>query len=479
MPFALRANRSLFPILRALSCGALLSLAGCSFVPAFNAPVDPGAARWAGDESAQHSLARGGQWWKEFHDPELDELIQRGLHGNYTLAAAVERVHQAQGSAVAAGAARFPQFSLDGNFQRQNNYSTTAKGSLSVGATYEIDFWGKNKATADSAGELVDASAFDAQTVRMTLAANIASTYFQVLSLDERIKLAQAIANDAQQVLDLVQVQANLGAASDLEVAQQRNTLQTFQAAVPTLQQQRDQSLYQLAVLVGAPAQGFSIQSAQLDKVVAPVPATGLPMDLLSQRPDIQAAEARLKSANFDIGAARAAFLPNLSLNLLGGVDTLGGGTLWSAVGTLGQPLFSGGLLTGQLTVAKSRAQEMLATYRELWIEALQDVQTQISATQQLDKSYSLNASAVASAREASHLAQVRYRLGSTDFQTLLIAQRTQFQAEDTLLQVRLQHIQAAVGLFRALGGDFERSSANVMANNTQVPLAQKMEATR
>ncbi|EIK95846.1 outer-membrane immunogenic protein [Pseudomonas sp. M47T1] len=412
--------------------------------------------------------AAGGAWWQEFHSAELDALIQRGLAGNYTLQAAVRRIDEARATARVAGALQYPQLSLDGNFQRENNYGTTAKRSVALGASYEIDFWGKQRATADSASALVDASAFDAQTLRMTLGANIANSYFQVLSLEERLKLAQSIADDARQVLNLVEVQASQGAVSNLEVAQQRNALQTFEAAMPPLRQQRDQALYQLAVLVGAAPQGFTLQSAALDGITVPAPSAGLPVGLLRQRPDIQAAEARLRSANFDVGVARAAFLPNLSLNLLGGIDTLGTGQIWSAIGTVSQPLFQGGQLEGQLAFDKAHVQEGIATYRESVIEALQDVQTQLSASRELDKSYALNQAAVDSAREAARLAQVRYRLGSTDFQTLLIVERTQYQAEDTLLQVRLQHLQAAVGLFRALGGDFTPSATLASNSVTQ-----------
>jgi outer membrane protein TolC len=167
---------------------------------------------------------------------------------------------------------------------------------------------------------------------------------------------------------------------------------------------------------------------------------------------------------------ARAAFLPNLSLDLLGGIDTLAGGQIWSAIGTLSQPLFHGGQLKGQLHFDQAHVQELTASYRESIIEALQDVETQLSAARELDKSYTLNRAAVDSAREAARLAQVRYRLGSTDFQTLLIVERTQYQAEDSLLQVRLQHLQAAVGVFRALGGDFSAAS---QASQSPVQVAQ------
>ncbi|MFC6296683.1 efflux transporter outer membrane subunit [Pseudomonas sp. CCM 7893] len=461
-------GRSVRPTSITLIALGLLMLSGCSMVPDYKPPEIPLAAQWSAGQGV--GAVAGGQWWREFHSAELDQLIARGLTANYTLKAAVSRIDEARSSAQVVGAAQYPALNLGGNFQRQNNYGTTPKRSVFAEATYELDFWGKQRAAADSADALAHASVFDAGTLRMTLGASIADSYFQVLSLEDRLRLAQSIADDARQVLELVQIQASQGAVSNLEVAQQRNAMQTFEAAMPPLRQQRDQALYQLAVLVGAPPEGFHLHGDGLKDLQVPQPATGLPIGLLRQRPDIQAAEARLQSANFDVGVARAAFLPNLSLDLLGGIDTLAGGQIWSAIGTLSQPLFAGGQLKGQLHFDQAHVQELTDSYRESILEALQDVETQLSAARELDKSYALNQSAVDSAREAARLAQVRYRLGSTDFQTLLIVERTQYQAEDTLLQVRLQHLQAAVGLFRALGGDF---STAAIASNSSVQVAQ------
>lgn len=460
---------------RSLVFSGWLLLGGCSLVPSYSQPTVPVAAAWDGIQT--NATAAGGAWWEEFHSQELNALVSQGLTANYTLKAAMSRIDEARALAQVAGAPQYPLLSVGGNFQRQNNYGTTEKRSVFADATYEVDFWGKQRAAADSSEALAHASVFDAQTLRMTLGANIATTYFQVLSLQDRLQLAQSIADDAQQVLDLVQVQAAQGAVSNLEVEQQRNALQTFQAAMPPLRQQRDAALYQLAVLVGAPPQGFALKNTGLNDLAVPNPSTGLPVGLLRQRPDIQAAEARLKSANFDVGVARAAFLPNLSLDLQTGIDTLTGSNIWSMLGTLSQPVFAGGQLKGQLHFDQAHVQELTASYRESVIEALQDVQTQLSAAHQLDQTYSLNQAAVTSAREAARLAQVRYRLGSTDFQTLLIVERTQYQAEDTLLQVRLQHLQAAVGLFRALGGDF--NAASVAANTPPSLSTSSLQASR
>ncbi|MDB5979542.1 MAG: ttgC [Pseudomonas sp.] len=462
-------------ISRSLVFAGWLLLGGCSLVPAYRQPSVAVAPAWDGSQA--EVAAAGGPWWEEFHSQELNALVSQGLTGNYTLKAAISRIDEARALAQVTGAAQYPLLSIGGDFQRQNDYGTTKKSSVFADASYEVDFWGKQRAATDSSVALAHASVFDAQTLRMTLGATIATTYFQVLSLQDRLRLAQSIADDAQQVLELVQFQAAQGAVSNLEVEQQRNALQTFQAAMPPLRQQRDAALYQLAVLVGVPPQGFTLKETGLNDLAVPNTSVGLPVGLLRQRPDIQAAEARLKSANFDVGVARAAFLPNLSLDLQGGIDTLTGSNIWSLLGSLSQPVVAGGQLKGQLHYDQAHEQELTASYRESVIEALQDVQTQLSAAHQLDQTYTLNQAAVSSARESARLAQVRYRLGSTDFQTLLIVERTQYQAEDTLLQVRLQHLQAAVGLFRALGGDFAASA--VVANTSPSLSNSTLQASR
>ncbi|WP_110948296.1 efflux transporter outer membrane subunit [Pseudomonas bohemica] len=457
---------------RSLALAVWLALGGCSLVPAFHEPEMAVAPTWDAEQKTASNPATGGPWWEEFHSAELNDLVARGFNRNFTLKAAISRIEEARAVAHVTGATQYPLVSLGGDFQRKNSSSTTRTADVFGDASYELDFWGKNRAAADSSTALANASVFDAQTLRMTLGANIATTYFQVLSLEDRLRLAQSIADDAKQVLDLVEYQASQGAVSNLEVEQQRNAWQTFVAAMPPLRQQRDAALYQLAILVGVAPQGFKLQASGLQSLIVPEPASGLPIGLLRQRPDIQAAEARLQSANFDVGVARAAYFPSLTLDLQKGIDTLTGSGIWSLVGTLAQPVFAGGQLDGQLHHDQAHVRELADSYRESVIEALQDVETQLSASRELDQEFTLNQAAVTSARESARLAQVRYRLGTTDFQTLLIVERTQYQAEDTLLQIRLQHLQAGVGLFRALGGDFAAINLANAAAGTDANLA-------
>ncbi|SDJ57818.1 efflux transporter, outer membrane factor (OMF) lipoprotein, NodT family [Pseudomonas delhiensis] len=441
---------------------SLALLGACSLVPPYQRPGVPVASHW--DNAAAPGAQVPQQWWKDYASTELDQLIQRAGSDSLSLQAAIARVDQARANARVAEAALYPDLSLGGSYVHDHDSSKNAH-DLYAQASYELDFWGRNRALADSATAQAQATAYDLETVRIGLQADIADAYFQVLSLDERLAVARRIASDAGNILQLVQTQSRLGSSSDLEVEQQRNALQNFQANVSVLARQRDAALYQLAVLVGAAPEGFALQHRGLDGIQLPEARAGLPASLLGQRPDIQAAEARLLAANFDVGAARAAFLPNISLGALAGSDVRTGGGLWQLAASLGQPLFDGGLLEGQLQADRAHARELVADYRQNVLQALQDVETQLSANARLAQTQRLDQAAVDSARKAADLAQVRYRLGSTDFLTLLTVQRTLYQAEDSLLQVRLQRLQASVGLNRALGGGFQAPQAQLASN--------------
>src|SRR5476649_693624 len=398
-----------------------LLLSGCSLVPAYHRPSVAVAAHWvSAPPSGDNVVPAGGEWWRHFDSHELDDLVRRGLTRNFTLQAALSRVEEARGTAEINGAPRYPTLSLGGLYTRQNNYSTTPKAGVYGQASYEADFWGKNQARFHSADALVDASLFDAQIVRITLAATIADTYFQVLSLNERIALAQSISGDEQRILNLIETQARLDAASNLEVAQQRNVMQTYQATVLTLQQQNNQARFMLAVLIGENPENFRIRTGNLANITSPAPQPSFPAAILRRRPDIQAAEARLISANYDIGVARAAFLPDVTVTPQAGIDTLAGGTLWSMIGNLTQPIFAGGALSGALRVDRAHARELAASYQETLLEAFQDVETQLSSVDQFTQADALNIAAVTSAREADRLAQIRFKLGTIDYQTLL-----------------------------------------------------------
>lgn len=458
--------------LATLAASAVL-LGGCSLVPVYERPQVDLAPRWNSYQAAPLGVTVPVQsgWWRSFGDPALSALEDRALRDSPTLAQARARIEQARGTARSAGAALYPTVSLNGTLDRVHNGSgTTAKvgsgssntQSLFAQAGYELDFWGKNRAAGNAAQALAQASVYDADTVALTLTASVADTYFQLLSLRERLRLAQGIADDAQRLLALVQSQADLGVASNLQVEQQRSAAAGFAAALPPLQQQLEQNSHLLAVLVGATPEQFALADGGVQAVAVPQPQPGLPASILQRRPDIRAAEARLQGANFDIGVARAAFYPSLALTANAGVTSAALGQLLSSnpildIGAaLAQTLFDGGQRQGQLTVSRGRATELAAAYRGTVLGALQEVEDGLSATVHQRELEAAAQDAATSAQRASTLAEAQYRLGSSDFLNVLTAQRTRAQAQDALLQARLGRLQAAVGLFRTLGGGFD-----------------------
>jgi NodT family efflux transporter outer membrane factor (OMF) lipoprotein len=300
--------------------------AACSLVPRYTRPDPSVPPAWSGasNQGLQNAVAVRSGWWRSFGGTELSTLVQRGLATNYTLRAAIARIDEARGTAQIAGAPLYPALSLNGTLDTTNGRSSDLKPSRTQNAfalaSYELDFWGKIEATASSARALTTASEFDSDSVAMTLAASVADTYFQLLSLRERTDLAQRIARGAARVLSLIEARVSVGTASDVDVEQQRNAVATFNAAIPILQQQLEQNLHLLAILVGAAPEGFDIAAHRLNDLPIPTVLADLPASVLRQRPDIRAAEARLVSANFSVDAARAAFYPTINLTAAGGI---------------------------------------------------------------------------------------------------------------------------------------------------------------
>ncbi|MFP3643998.1 efflux transporter outer membrane subunit [Paraburkholderia sp. SIMBA_054] len=455
----------------------LTALAGCSLVPAYHRPATPTPTQWDGADASSlaGTLPVESGWWRAYDDTTLDALVGRCLAHNFTLANAVATVDEARANAERAGAPLFPALTLNGTFQRGHNptsNSSAGKQNLFAQASYEVDFWGLNRANASAADMIARASGFDRDTVALTLTASVADTYFQVQSLRRRVALAQAVADDASKLLTLVLAQQAVGVATELQVQQQRNALSTFNAAVPVLQQQLEQNMHLLATLVGEAPEQFKVPDVALGGITIPEPRPNLPATLLEIRPDIRAQEARLEAANFDVGAARAAFFPNLVLTAAGGFGTNSlSNFLSNPLGAVGAsliaPLFEGGALTGQLHMNQAAVRQAVANYRQTVIAAFQDVEDSLSAAAGQRQAEGADTDAADAARKAALLARQQYTAGTVDFLTVLDAERTRYQSEDTLAQARLARLQASVSLFRAFGGGYGASETEPLNANT------------
>lgn len=459
-----------------LGVSACAMLAACSVAPGYQRPETAAPAAW--QNGATSTAWPAPDWWRSFGSDELDRLVAAAAQGSFDLQAAASRVAQAQAQAKIAGAPLYPTLSAAGDASRGRGAggrsadrtvvrraSDLYQGSLS--ASYEIDFWGKNRAAAKSAGELAKASVYDRETAALTLVSDVATTYFQILSLDERLRIAQANLADARQVLSLIETQANMGKLSDLELAQQRQAVAAVEATIPALQQQRAQAVDALAILLGRRPEGAYVGGESLATLTLPAIAPGLPSDLLRRRPDIQAAEAQLRAANADIGVARAELLPSVNLTGEGGIASGAmtallqpGSTFYNLAASLVAPIFSGGRLSGQVELAEARYQELTANYHQAVLSAFRDVEDALAANADLAEVERAQQEQVTQAQTAYRLADLRYRSGATDFLTVLDAQRTLFQAQDALAQTKLARLDAAVSLYKALGGGWGTGSS-------------------
>ena len=244
------------------------------------------------------------------------------------------------------------------------------------------------------------------------------------------------------------------------------------QAALVPLELQERQTLAALAVLVGRPPEGFDVTGSQIADLSVPEIDPGLPAELLLRRPDLASAEAQLAAANADVAAARAALLPSITLTGTAGLATsaltsLATGGTTAAIGiaaSLLQPIFDGGRLRGQKAIAESRERELVDTYQKAILSAFADVEQALAGTSRLGQQETLQAEVQARARESLRLAEIRYRAGADDLLTVLDAQRTLFAAQDQLAQIELSRLQAAVSLYKALGGGWTAADTSAPA---------------
>ncbi len=420
-----------------------------------------GAAPAAAGVSAQ-------EWFRGFHSSELDSLIAQADAGSLDLQQADARIRQADARARAAGAPLLPQVDLgaDSNYYAGHSaYGSaheTDSGAL-LSASYEIDFWGKNRAERNSAEALRRASRADRDTVALSTVTGIADTYFQLVALRQRVALAAATLGNERQLLDVVQSRRSVGLANPTEVALQRATLAGAQIRVRELEQQEAASQAALALLVGSMPGTLQIKAQALSEFSEPQITPGLPSELLARRPDVRSAEENLQSAHADLVRARAAFFPSITLTASGGVQnpavqaaliTLAGAGPTVVVGAaLAQSIFDGGRLRAARREADAKQLEMIAKYRASALSALWDVELALTAIHHLDVQSDAQRESLSQSDLAVQGAMVRYRQGSGDFLTVLEAQRALFIARDQMIQYRLGRLQAEVGLCKALGG--------------------------
>lgn len=421
-----------------------------------NAPMDHNAT-WPSE-----------RWYREFSSDELSSFIEAAAKNNLDLAAARARVAQADARARQAGAAILPRVDAAGTANYLAGHSAGGSAhetdrSALLSASYEVDFWGKNRATADAARFLATASRAERDTLALSILAGVADTYFEVLALRERLAIAQSNVKAAGTLLQVIQARYDAGMASPVELATQKAALATAQLVIPDLEQRQVEARAALALLLGREPEGFDVKNDSLDELREPVIGAGLPAELLTRRPDILAAEANLRSAHADLAAARAALFPSISLTAAGGLQnpalnaavlTLQGtGPTLNLGASVVQVIFDHGRLQALRAEAQAKDEELLAAYRAAILDAFRDVENALAAIHHVDAASPFQMEYLAQSERAFEGAKLRYEAGSGDFLALLEAQRTVYAARDQIAQNKLARLQALVTLCKVLGG--------------------------
>jgi len=472
---------------------ALLALAGCAVTPTYERPaVDTPAAfkeagpqqgaegsQWKPSQPAE-DMARG-EWWKVFHDADLDALEARAQAANQNLKAAAARLGQARALTRQAKSGYFPE--VDAGIGATRQRPSPASQGLSAdaatqpntlyraqaGVSYEVDLFGRVAATVDAATADAQRSEALFHSVLLALQADVAQQYFQLRELDAALALYNGTVNLRAQSLKLVQRRFDEGDISEVDVARARSELASARADMLGIRRQRAIAEHALAILLGTPPSEFAMAARPLTRMNLGIP-TGLPSALLERRPDIAAAERAMAGANARVGVARSAFFPSLSLTGALGYESAGLGELfnWSSrtfllgplVGTaLSVPLFDGGRRQAEEDRARASYEEQVADYRGTVLNAFREVEDNLANLRILGDQSRAQDEAVAASERAARLSHVQYREGSVSYFDVIDADRTVLQQQRASVQLDGERARSTVNLIRALGGGWNAST--------------------
>ncbi|EZP66089.1 putative outer membrane efflux protein [Sphingomonas paucimobilis] len=464
---------------------ALLASSGCSFAPSHVRPAQPVPEHFVADPDADApSIARTG-WRDFFRDEELRRLIEAALANNRDIRIAAARVAEARAAWRIEGAPLYPELDagLSGNRGRSllNLPGAGAQSydikqvTAQLSAQWEIDFWGRLRNLRDAARDRYLATEESRRAVATDLVAQVANGYLLEREYDERGALARQTIATREESLRILRRRYEVGSGSRLDLAQAEILLAQAQAVLQGLDQDRQVNLNALQLLIGGPVEIAPGPRRLADAVPDVDLPPGLPSDLLVNRPDIVAAEYALRAANADIGAARAAFFPNIRLTgAFGSTSTdldglfASGSRSWSFSPAITLPIFNAGRLKGNLDVAKARQVRAVAEYEQAVQAAFRDVSDALVRRRQLGLQIATTRTMLRAARERGRLAQLRFENGRSAYLEVLDAQRGLFDTEQTLVQLRRAHLASAVALYAALGGGFAGAPPFNNSPNTQ-----------
>jgi len=485
-----RTPRQAHFLLLALLLG-VAGLTGCAVGPNYKRPavdvpgtyrgstVDPDAVADTKSQEPKSEQARIGsapslgdeKWWDVFQDRELQSLIRIALNNNYDVRIAATRVLQAQAQLGITRADQLPSLGAGGNITSQQSpqigpipaYEVT-QGQLTASAVYNIDFWGKYRRATEAARATLLANEWAQKEVRAALVANLAIAYFQLRELDLELEISQRTFDSRSQSLQLTQTLEQHGISSLLDVRQSEQLVYTAGTEIPDFERQIAQQENAISILLGKNPGDVPRGLRLTEQPHAPEVPAGLPSALLERRPDVREAEDNLIAANAQIGVARAAYFPQISLTGTAGYESpaltnlfTGPAGLWNLAASVTQPIFEGGRLKSNVRLAEAQREQMVLTYQQAIQGAFRDVSNGLIAYRK-DREFRIQQEhLLASAQDAAHLSEVRFKAGTTDYLEVLTNETNAFSAELGLAQAQANELIALVQIYQALGGGWQQ----------------------
>ena len=460
-----------------LACCALI-VSGCTapIVKEGDAPNGPDYVRWMPKEykaEVQVRLPRPKElWWQDFGSTELNGLVDTALTNNYDLRVAISRVAQTRAQADVVKAAESPTLDVVSGYSNQAPYPAIgsaantsqwrSQGTWQAGvlASYEVNLWGKKGFDTQSAFAQALASEYNREVVALSLVSDVVTVYFQVVSLDERIRVGQRNLEAIRGLTRGLNRRVQLGDATEIDYYQQVILQNTINAQVISLQQQREQAFTRLATLLGRTPSSLTIAAKSIEGMRVPVVEPGLPSDLLCRRPDIRRAEAMLVAAQADLYAARANIMPNFVLTGGSGYGsyllsalTMPQSLFYNVTSNLVANIFDGGKRDAQVQISSAKNVEMLETYANTVLTSLREVEDSLTGITLSAKAYDTLSEAREKALRLTVMSQRVVELGGMDFVQLYEIQRAVFNAEDIAISARYDQLRASVSLFKSIGG--------------------------
>jgi multidrug efflux system outer membrane protein len=477
--FRLRRNALIF-------AGAVSLLTGCSVGPDYVPPAVPQPTQYQESGPWKKAEPRDdiskGDWYKVFHDAQLNKLEEQAQLANQSLRAAAARVSEARALARQTEADFFPSINFGATGSRQrtspNNGQLVAQSPGNVGhpytfnsatvvpfdLSYEVDIWGQVRRAFEAAGDTAQATLADFENALLSLKAELATDYFALRTADAQIDVQRRTIKSYQENLDLTNSRFQGGISTQLDVEQAKATLASAQAQLASLEASRAQLLHAIAVLVGVPPEGFVLRFNPLDTGPPVIPA-GLPSDLLERRPDVAAAERRVAAQNAQIGVAIAAYFPQVQLTGQTGFDSGDLGLLfnwesriWSYGPSIQFPIFEGGRISANIKQQRAAYEENVANYRQSVLVAFQDVEDSLSSLRYLAQQEEAENRAFVSYKNALDLTNARYTTGLVSYFDVIQAQGLELSAEQLTVQFKGNQIATTIQLIKALGGGWADS---------------------